>query len=683
MQLKTGSFYECGPFRLEPAEQRLTRDGQPVSLAPKAFELLVFLVRNQGRLVTKDEIMQAVWPSSFVEEANLTVSISVLRKALGEKEGDLRYIETVPKRGYRFTASVKEVECLEYADVSDPADRPGIEAPQRIRIPAEFNSTPPAELLQFEPAGKTSAVPPFPVRAPNYGSRPRDNPMLVSAEIAFSTRGRRGAIPAFAILTCILALTAYLAYRKRPSAMRPPVQRSLAILPLRNLSQNPKDDFLGFSLADAVITRLGPVSSLTVRPSSAVEKFKGQTIDLSGVAAELNVDTLLTGTFIHDGDDLRITYQLIDVRSDKILGRDMIDLRYDKLLTVQDNVAQQIIKGLEVNLSPSEAARIKPGEPVNSLAYEYYLRGVDLVGSHDFPMAVKMLEKSAEIDPNYALTWAYLGQSYESAAAFEFGGLEQYQKAQAAYEHALALQPQQLEAGIFLANLLIDTGRVEEAVPLLREILRSNPNNAAVHWELGYAYRFAGMLNESAATCERARQIDPMVKANGSALNAYLYLGEYDRFLDSLPDTNDSAFIVFYRGFAEYHKKKLDLAARDLDRAYQLDPTLYTQIGKAFSDSITHKESDGLELLHLVENRIQKHGVGDPEGTYKIAQAYAVLGDRPSALRMLRYSIEHGFFAYPYFVTDPLIENIRHEPQFSQLMTIARDRHTAFKSRFF
>ena len=92
-----------------------------------------------------------------------------------------------------------------------------------------------------------------------------------------------------------------------------------------------------------------------------------------------------------------------------------------------------------------------------------------------------------------------------------------------------------------------------------------------------------------------------MVKANGSALNAYLYLGEYDRFLDSLPDTNDSAFIVFYRGFAEYHKKKLDLAARDLDRAYQLDPTLYTQIGKAFSDSITHKESDGLELLHLVE----------------------------------------------------------------------------------
>jgi DNA-binding winged helix-turn-helix (wHTH) protein len=110
MELKTGSFYECGPFRLEPAEHRLTREGNPVSLAPKAFELLVYLVQNQGRLVTKDQIMQ-VWPGSFVEEANLTVSVSTLRKALGEKEGDLRYIETIPKKGYRFTASVKEVKC--------------------------------------------------------------------------------------------------------------------------------------------------------------------------------------------------------------------------------------------------------------------------------------------------------------------------------------------------------------------------------------------------------------------------------------------------------------------------------------------------------------------------------------------------------------------------------------------
>jgi DNA-binding winged helix-turn-helix (wHTH) protein/TolB-like protein len=669
MELKTGTFYECGPFRLEPAEHRLTREGSPVSLAPKAFELLVFLVQNQGRLVTKSQIMQAVWPGSFVEEANLTVSVSVLRKVLGEKEGDLRYIETIPKKGYRFVASVNEVK-----------------NPPAVQTPCDEVPPKRDEILMFPSHGPPSAfvASALPASETDDWSHARAGPVLISPKAARLPGRRWMTLTALVVLACILMVVGYLVYRRQISVQHPPlVQHTLAILPLQNVRQNPNDDFLGFSLADAVITRLGPVSSLTVRPSSAIEKYKGQAIDLPKVATELNVDTLLTGNFIHEGDNLRITYQLIDAKTEKILGRDVIDLKYDKLLTVQDNVTQQIIKGLELNLSPAEAARIKPGEPVNSLAYECYLRGVDLVGSHDFPLAIKMLEKSAEIDPRYALTWAYLGQSYESAANFEFGGSDQFRKAQAAYERALALQPGQLEASMFLANLLVDTGKVEQAVPMLRDTLKNNSNNAALHWELGYAYRFAGMLKESVAECVLARQMDPLVKSNGSALNAYLYLGEYDNFLRSLPDANDSAFLVFYHGFAEYHQKKWDLAAKDFDRAYKLDPTLYTQIGKAFSDSIAQKDSEGLASLRELESKMQRRGVGDPEATYKIAQAYAVLGDKASALRMLRYSIEHGFFPYPYFVTDPLLEPIRNESEFAQFTSIARERHAAFKSRFF
>lgn len=667
MQLKTGSFYDYGPFRLDPAEHRLTREGTPVSLAPKAFELLLFLVQNPGRLLTKEQIMQAVWPGSFVEDANLTVSISLLRKVLGEKEGNLRYIETVPKMGYRFIASVGEVQC----------------APAVLPKPDE-NPSRDAQMAQFQsnltgPA--TAEVPP----AAEDGEQnlARDGPPSISSTPVHA----RTAMSALVILGILVAAAAaYLAHRKlTTSAVHlAPLQRSLAILPLRNLRQNPNDDFLGFSLADAVITKLGPVSSLTVRPSSAIEKYKGQTIDPRKVAEDLNVDTLLTGTFIHDGDDLRITYQLIDGKTEKILGRDIINLKYENLLAVQDDVTQQIIKGLALSLSPSEAARIKPEEGlVNPLAYEYYLRGVDLMGSHDFPLAIEMLEKSAEINPNYALTWAYLGQSYNSNASFQFGGREQYRRAEAAFERALALQPRQLEASIFLANLLIDTGEVEKAVPLLRDTQKSNPNNAAVHWVLGYAYRFAGMLKESVEECELARQIDPSVKANGAVLNAYLYLGEYDKFLASLPDVDDSSFLVFYRGFGEYHQKNWIPAAKDLDRAYQLDHTLYTQIGRALSDSIAHRDSEGLELLHDLENKIQLRGVGDPEGTYKIAQAYAVLGDKASALRMLGYSIEHGFFSWPYFITDPLLSNVRDESQFKELMTVAHERRAAFERRFF
>ena len=158
-----------------------------------------------------------------------------------------------------------------------------------------------------------------------------------------------------------------------------------------------------------------------------------------------------------------------------------------------------------------------------------------------------------------------------------------------------------------MANLLTDTGRVEQAVPLLRSVLQDNPNNAEAHWELGYAYRFAGMLKESVIECEKARQNNPQVKISSSAMNSYLYLGEYEKFLQSLP-VNDSVYIRFYRGLAEYYLKHFDLAGDDFDRAYRDNPSLLpTHVGKALSDSIKNNNAAGLKLLkesHIIKIRV-------------------------------------------------------------------------------
>jgi tetratricopeptide (TPR) repeat protein len=213
--------------------------------------------------------------------------------------------------------------------------------------------------------------------------------------------------------------------------------------------------------------------------------------------------------------------------------------------------------------------------------------------------------------------------------------------------------------------------------------MQANVNYAPLHWELGYAYRFAGMLNESIAECERALQLDPSARANGSVLNAYLYRGLYDKFLNSLPVNDGSAFILFYRGFGEYYLKDWERAERDFDRAFQLDPSLYTRIGKAFSASISHRKSEGIQDLGVLEQEIARRGVGDPEGIYKIAQSYAALGDRASALRVLRSSVEGGFFPYPYIAADPLLEPLRKEPEFAQILDISHRRYQAFKDRFF
>jgi tetratricopeptide (TPR) repeat protein len=192
------------------------------------------------------------------------------------------------------------------------------------------------------------------------------------------------------------------------------------------------------------------------------------------------------------------------------------------------------------------------------------------------------------------------------------------------------------------------------------------------------------MLKESTTESEQARRLDPGVKLTTSAINSYLYLAEYEKFLASLPLTNDSALILFYRGFGEYYKKNTARAMAGFDRAFDLRPSmLQARVGKALSFAIKTQNAKGLEILHETESTISSRGVGDPESMYKIAQAYAVLGEKDSALRMMRYSIERGFFAYPSLAPDPLLESIKAEPEFDQLIKLAQTRHEAFKLKFF
>jgi DNA-binding winged helix-turn-helix (wHTH) protein/TolB-like protein/Tfp pilus assembly protein PilF len=626
-------------FEVNLRAGELRREGSKVRLQEQPFSVLTVLLESAGEVVTREELRKRLWAEdTFVDfDHRLAVAVSKLRDALRDSAEKPRLIETVGRRGYRFVGQVEPADSLSADSNGGKCDTP-------------LGSSQPAEQAEL----------------PKLAHPRRSRIFLFSV--------------GFVILLAVIALTKLVHIRSGKKQSTAP--RSLAILPLQNRGEDSSSDFLGLSLADVLITKLAYVSSLSVRPSAAIEKYRGTAIDLQRVAADLKVDTLLTGSFIRDGNNLRITYQLVDAKTENILGQGVIDLKYDNLLAVQDKVTGQLISELQLNLSPVETEHLKPEVSVSPLAYEYFLQGLDLYGQHKFPLAIRMFEKTTEIDPNYAPAWAYLGASYNSDAAFELGGREQYRRAQAAYERALAIRPNLLDAQIFLANFLIDTGKVEQAVPLLRDALKTNGNYAAAHWELGYAYRFAGMLDESVAECERARQLAPFVKGNGAVLNSYLYLGEYQKFLESLP-VDDSSFTLFYRGFGEFHEKQFDQASRDFDRAYELDPTLYTGIGKALSDSIRQHGVDGLQLLSGLERTVRERGVGDPEATYKIAEAYAVLGNKSSALRVLRMSVESGFFSYPYIDKDPLLNDLHGEPEFAQILNIAHQRHEAFKNSFF
>ena len=316
-------MYGFEDFRLEPGERRLWRGKSFVSLTPKTFDLLVFLIEHKGRLLRKDDLLTALWPDAAVEENNLTVAVSALRKALGES-GERRFIETVPKKGYRFVAQVTEV-LTETAPRSNDA--------------VSLTNTPQTEEME--------------------GERVIAEPSTLPQTMAQNGLSSGYRIVALGVIVAALTAVGYFAYRRQAMPKHATASpRHLAILPFRNLRGNAEDEFLALSLADAVITKLGSIRQLTVRPSYDIQKYTNQSTDLSKIAADLDVDILLSGTFIHEGDDLRIAGQLIDVNSRDILWKGSFDIKYNRLLTVQERVAQQIIKGLELTLSPSEAARL-------------------------------------------------------------------------------------------------------------------------------------------------------------------------------------------------------------------------------------------------------------------------------------------------------------------------------------
>src|SRR5262249_26206369 len=257
-------------------------------------------------------------------------------------------------------------------------------------------------------------------------SRPSASNGAKPSLIAAAGRRKRSVVWATVALI-VIASGAYLLFRSM-SPSRSEGKVRLAVLPFRNLGPDKSADFLSRSLSDEVITKLNYISALTVRPSAYVQKYANQEIDPGQVASELKVDKLLTGAFVKEGDELRINLQLVDVANNQALWSESLTLKYEKLMTVQDRVAQAFVRRMSVSLTPAEAARLQRGAASNLQAYEYHLQGVDLYHRDDLRAASEMFEKSVGLDPNYPPSWAYLGTIDTTLASLYFGGREFYDK---------------------------------------------------------------------------------------------------------------------------------------------------------------------------------------------------------------------------------------------------------------
>jgi serine/threonine-protein kinase len=475
--------------------------------------------------------------------------------------------------------------------------------------------------------------------------------------------------------------------RGEPSAeaRTPPVSpQALAVLPFIDLKPASDTSYLSFSLADALITHLSGLGALDVRGAAAIYKYRGATTTPKQVAEELRVGRVITGTYVGEGDSLRVTTEMVDAVNDVLLYKEAFEVSHQRLAAVADQVARHVVEALHMSVSPRENAAWQADVSRDQVAYELFLRGRDDYEATRRDSGAAFFERAVAIEPTFARAWAYLGSAYAVNASLRFGGRADYDRAQRALETALRLDPSDIVSRLAMANVLIESNRVEDAVPLLRGVMEDAPRSADVLWELAYAYRFAGLLDESVSAGERGAAMEPFALGGANIPLAQLYRGEYHRFLDGFRLDAQSAYQQFYTGLAHYYLKRFPEAALAFDHAYSLDQSmLHTRVGKALSALIRGDRSAAARLLQLTELESTAREVSDAEALFRIAEAYAVLGDTGAALRVLGRSIEGGFFCYPYFVRDPLLDSIRSVPEFQSLLERARERHEAFRRRFF
>lgn len=545
--------WEFGPFRLDESERLLLRDGAPVPLTPKVFDTLVALVERSGHLIDKEELVEKLWPDTFVEVGTLTRNVSDLRKALGEEN----YVETVPKRGYRFVAPVTEIDdgcgaavVLEVTTGANPLVDPEGDA---AREGAQF--------------------------ARSLGAPAVDR-----------LRGTPGAIrwrpaPAFWAGVSLVAGMAVVLWISRQAPTRQPASgspiRSIAILPFKPLTPEGGDQYLGVGITDTLITRLSNIGQVIVRPTSAVQKYATGTFDPVAVGREQRVDAVLEGSVQKLGDRVRVTVRLLGTKDGAPLWAYQCDQYCDDLFAVQDTISEQVATALLAKLTGEEKRLLGKRETGSAEAYQLYLKGRHFWNRRNaegLKKSIEYFEQAIARDPNYARAFAGLSDSYLLLWGYGFMPPDEtIPRVKATAKKALELDATLAEAHLSLGavawNYDWDWKGAERE---FRRAIELNPNYATAHHYLGEFLAYQERFDEGWAEIGRALELDPTSLIINC--DAGLILQFWRRWDDAIEQYRktlemDPSFRKARRFLAGVytHEKEFEAAKAELEKLRQID----------------------------------------------------------------------------------------------------------------
>ena len=624
--------YEFGRFRLKVAERVLLREGELVPLTPKVFDILLTLVENGGQLVAKDDLMKRVWPNTFVEEGNLTQNISLLRKALGETPGGAQFIETVPRRGYRFVAETSQTWGDEVR--AQPAGNGHKEHSLEVPIEAPAVSTP----------NTTSQL-----------ARIRRTPVY--------------AVLAGVVVAGIIGFVYFIGWGKPETEA---TIQSIAVLPFTDESADPDAQYINDKIAESLINSLSKLPQLRVVPRSVVSGYKGKQIDPRKIGEELNVRAVVTGRMSRHGDMITIQADLIDLDNVAQLWGQRYDHKVSDVLLVQDDISRDIFENLRLKLNVEEKKQLE--------AYRLYLKGRNAWNkrtSDALQQAIEFFNQAIAIDPNHSAAYAGLADCYNMLVVY--GRLEPkegFPKAKEAAERALEIDESSAEAHSSLAFIKFrwdwDRSATERE---FQTAIRLKPAYAPAHqWYSSYLVAVE-RFDEAIAEAKRTDELEPLSFVASAHLGWIYYLsGQNDKAIEQcrkILERDPSSFPARrYLGLAYEAKGMYPEAIQEFQTGVKLSgsPLMLAQLGHAYA--VSGKTAEAKQVLSDLQ-QLQDQRYVSP---YTVAAIHAGLGDHNEAFKWLETAVEGRDIWLMNLKVDPVFAKLRSERKFTDILARIRLR---------
>jgi TolB-like protein/DNA-binding winged helix-turn-helix (wHTH) protein/Flp pilus assembly protein TadD len=634
--LQPNSVVRFGTFEVSLPSGEVRKAGLRIRVQQQPMKLLEILLEHPGEVVTREQLRSRVWPSeSFGDfDQALNIAIGKLRNALGDSAESPRFIETLPKRGYRFIADVSVV---------DTDGRPKRQEPVVGDLPA----TDPGHKIQ----GIGLAV-------------ARQRRLLPTRWIIV--------VLALVIIVSLAILSVWL-FRSRASV--PTGIRSIAVLPLENLSGDASQNYFADGMTDELITDLAQISALRVISRTSVMVYKGARKPLPQIARELNVDAVVEGTVLRSGDQVRITAQLIEASTDKHLWSQSYEGELRDTLALQNRVASAIADQIRINLTPQEQAALKNVKVVNPEAYESYLKGRYFWNKRTadgLKAALAYFNQAIEEDPKYAQAYSGLADTYALLGDWQYAVMtpkEAFPKAKAVAIKALELDSTLGEAHNSLAFVLDGFDwDFDSAGKEFRRAIELNPGYATAHHWYAWHLSLLGRFDDAIAEMKKAQNLDPLSLIINADLAELLVLAHhYDGSIAQSRKTieMDPNFALAHNQLAQAYLQEhiYDEAVAELKKAVQLSgdsPICIANLARAYVASGRRSEAE--KLLGDLKKRSNAAYSNAPE----IAIVYVSLGDADQAMNWLEKGYEERF--NPGVLLRPGFDPLRSDSRFQNLV---------------